>query len=807
VTYGDEVTSPRAAPAAGLAGWRQRCIGLRWFLGLLEEAKWPCDIRETHLDVGTMDRITPSKPGLPTHRNRPVPLPRAVAQVSMLAGQAVLLAALALAPWFFGSVQARVRVWLFGGVLVALFCWLISRLAAPARGVALPMAVVPLAGAIGLGLVQLVPWDHGTAALLSPAGVALRDSLLPSETADTSAVASSAAVFGVAAGAERQPLSLYPAATRRDLAMLILAVTVFVLGAALFQSPRAQLWLCGLIAVNGAALAFFGLVQKLTWNGLLYWTVPLTQGGAPFGPFVNRNHGAAFLNLCLAGAVALMIGLAVGHRSDGSEPGAGGLRKLRPSFTGWWQQLLDGVARLNGRRIVLLGLTGCMVGGILCSLSRGGGIAMVGATILTILVTLCARGRALRWWSIGLVAAAGLGLVGWVGMSDAVQARFATLLDAKTATHTRIPHWRDGLKAAGDFWPSGSGLGTYRYVYRPYQERPSGSWYHHAENHYLEALVEGGVVGLGLVLTMIGLVGAAAWRLVRHGPDARSFAFGIAGVFALASQAIHGFFDFALFIPANMVLFALLCGAVSGRAAELGGRRGATGEPTLRRAGWLPRVLAVGLLAAGLWGVMETRSVAAVEGALRETRFTQSPEKVSPRVLGRAIDRLEEAVAEREDDAEAQHRMATVWIHRYRARAYERLREEFGVTGDDPRLWQATSLAVLHGRAQQLARSGRTDDWSALRDEPIVKDHLEPALEHLAGAGAKRLSADRRRASGDGATQRGACGSGDGRGAHRAVATAGSSEPGAAIPVRVSGPSSRSNRRSLQKLAAEPGPE
>ena len=38
------------------------------------------------------------------------------------------------------------------------------------------------------------------------------------------------------------------------------------------------------------------------------------------------------------------------------------------------------------------------------------------------------------------------------------------------------------------------------------------------------------------------------------------------------SQAVHGLCDFGLYIPANMLLFALLCGAISGRAVSLGMR-------------------------------------------------------------------------------------------------------------------------------------------------------------------------------------------------------------------------------------------
>ncbi len=63
----------------------------------------------------------------------------------------------------------------------------------------------------------------------------------------------------------------------------------------------------GLIAVNGAAFSIFGVVQALTFNNKLYWTMPLEDGGLPFAGFVNRNHAGAYLNLCVAASLALLF--------------------------------------------------------------------------------------------------------------------------------------------------------------------------------------------------------------------------------------------------------------------------------------------------------------------------------------------------------------------------------------------------------------------------------------------------------------------------------------------------------------------
>jgi len=691
----------------------------------------------------------------PAHSSRPNGAQRGLARPL---GQFVLLGVVLVTPWLFGGVLASTQAWLFVGAIVALGCWFAAALRERSSRFALPVAIVPLICAIALGVFQLVPLPRNVDTLLSPGGAELRKDL---QSERTSSDAVRAAGVGMPAMAERQPISLYPASTRSDLALLVLATIVFVLGAGLFSTPRSQIWLCGLIAVNGAALAFFGLIHRLTWSNLLYWKVPLAQGGAPFGPFVNQNNAGGFLNLCLAGTVGMAVWV-MGRRGP-SGPRAGESRQFagRKSLDPSRNRLLDFLSNLDGTTLTVIGLAVCIVAGILCSLSRGAGIAMVGSVILTSLLLLSARRRTLRTWCMGLIAIAALALVSWIGMSDTVQARFATLLDRKILSHSLIPHWRIALRAVPDFWCAGSGLGTYRFVYAPYEQQPCGSWFYHAENQYVEAMLVGGFVGLGLMLVTIGLVAIAGWQLLQKDSDARTFAFGIAGMLALTGQAIAAFFDFGLFIPANVLLFALLCGSICGRAAQLP-RRGWMARllalPTPRL---LARVGATVLLASGVWGCLEIRSLGAVEVAMRHAKRvqvasrpldhtrsslseknhapSQSDKKRTNSIASRiesdlsdAVDELGAAIENRPDDAEAHLEMAKLWVNLYRVRAVEQLHDETGRSAGDPDLWRATSPMVLHARAHQFASDGHAGDLDRLRREPVVHDNLDEALKHLA---------------------------------------------------------------------------
>ncbi|MGD0896636.1 MAG: O-antigen ligase family protein [Thermoguttaceae bacterium] len=653
---------------------------------------------------------------------------RAISSVATLLAQGILLASVLIAPWLLGGVEPPVQIGLLVAVMLALLCWLVKQLADRPATAVLPTAFVPLAAAIGLGLLQLVPLDSKSNAFLSPSGARLRATLLDTEPP---ADASLAEPLGVAAIAEHQPLSLYPASTRHDLAMLTLAAGVFVLGAGFFHTPGAQVWLCTLLAVNGAALAFFGFVQQLTWKGMLYWNIPLLGGGAPFGPFVCRNNAGGFLNLCLAGAAGMTILVVGRHGSSGlaAERFPRQERRGLLERAGCWSR--EFVLRLNATTLSAVILMACIVAGIFCSLSRGAFLAMIGATVLTALVVSCAQRRIVGGWLFAVIAAAGLGLVSWVGMSDAVKSRLATLLNQEALEHDRIPLWKDSLKALPDFWRLGSGLGTYRYVYGLYQQEPCYPWAYHAENQYVETLVECGIPGLALLLTMIVLVAVAGWRLLCDARDRRTTAFATAGFFALTSQAIANSFDPGLYAAANMLLLALWCGAMSGGAAELAHCQGRSRLLALPRVRAIGVLVTVALLAASAFGCLEIRRLAAVEAALKELNFTQNHTEYSPQTVVSKIEQLSAAAECREDDAEAHYYLARLWIFLYRLHAFEDVCAEAPPDADRSSLWQITSPVVIQRQLHQFVREGRLADLDSLRNHPVVRDHLRPALKHL----------------------------------------------------------------------------
>src|SRR5262245_12031726 len=112
-------------------------------------------------------------------------------------------------------------------------------------------------------------------------------------------------------GGERRSLSLDVESTRRTVIVLVFLLISLVIAANFFTNRRRLASLGGLLTIFGLALAIFALIQHFTWNGKLYWLRPNTVSTSAFGPFVNHNHFAGYLELLIPLPIGLIITRAV----------------------------------------------------------------------------------------------------------------------------------------------------------------------------------------------------------------------------------------------------------------------------------------------------------------------------------------------------------------------------------------------------------------------------------------------------------------------------------------------------------------
>ena len=632
--------------------------------------------------------------------------------------RAALLATVLTAAWWMAGVDEWIQAWLAAGVLAAGVLYLASRLGRnPSPRLA--TCLIPLGLAIGLATVQLLPLPAGVLRVVSPRSSQIHRQMLPA------ADAADATLVDLPDQNSWRAASLYPDRTRHQWALLVLATLTFFLASVLFETAAAQRWLIFLLAMNGAVLAFFGLIQKLTWNGRFYWIGPATGIDSAFATFVNRNNAGGYLSISLAAALGLAMWAASRGKADRPE------RRPQSRFDRDSSRLVEFFASLDGPKLFGLGLAIVITAAVFATLSRGAGLALLGALgVVMLAIAGLKQHRSQLAWFV-MAAAAGAALLAWAGLAGALQERFDQLKDTERLAGTgRLPNWMDALKAVPDFWPSGSGLGSYAYVYQMYQERFDWGWYYHAENQYIEALVDGGLPGLLLMLSAVALVGYASWRTLRAADDRETFALGVAGCFAVASQAIHAIVDFGLYIPANMLLMATVCGAVCGRAGQLGsdaGRSRLIALPTYALASWTLLLLLTGAVG---WGAVELRNMGRAEAITDAATFPQTPAGASVGQLLAAIEQLEPVLNQRPQDYRANVRMARLQTHLYRLGLLPELRRQAPPEISLEDLWDRTSPRAVHEQIQTLARQGDTVGIDRLRGDDAVQTHLLPALRH-----------------------------------------------------------------------------
>ena|GEM_PF-804590 len=282
----------------------------------------------------------------------------------------------------------------------------------------------------------------------------------------------------------------------------------------------------------------FGLARMLSGsaNFFLFFAPWENRAGDLTGTLVNSNHFAFFLEL----AAPLVLALAAVEFA-----GSGGRVFMR---------IMDTLEH-RPRVIAVLLLLVLTVTGVVLSNSRAGLTALLVGVIVAGLMM--ARGRASgirRLLPIGVGALALLVLL--VAGGNTWKQYEQLNLDPDYGTG-RIQRWPSVVEMARDYPLLGTGMGTFRWAYFPY-DKETNQWVTHAHNDILETATDGGIVGFILFLGGFVFFSAAVlsrWRR-RKRVSVRLLAAG--GVASIAAALFHSFFDFSLRIPVNALVLVLV---------------------------------------------------------------------------------------------------------------------------------------------------------------------------------------------------------------------------------------------------------
>jgi len=301
-----------------------------------------------------------------------------------------------------------------------------------------------------------------------------------------------------------------------DLILLFLAVQAFHT----LEDWRGFIWF-GMIF--GFSISIFAILQHLTFNGKLYWFREIHYGGIPFGPYVNRNHFAGFVELILPLALVPLV-----------------------------------LGRVRRERWLVVSLfTVVPIGALFLSVSRGGVVSFGVELAVLALIMIQQRAARKHLFAGGAVLLLALLMVSWLGVGQLLE-RFSSFQSLEATAGKRASMRRDTWQIFLEHPVAGTGLGTLQIVYPPYESLYDGKIVNHAHNDYLEALAETGILGGLCCAWFLGVLFVES--LKRLGRLNRSFAgtLQLSGLVASTGFLVHSLVDFNLHIPSNAFLFFLM---------------------------------------------------------------------------------------------------------------------------------------------------------------------------------------------------------------------------------------------------------
>ena len=314
-----------------------------------------------------------------------------------------------------------------------------------------------------------------------------------------------------------------PFLTRLELLRLAAYFIIFFLTAQAFRERADFVKLAWFLIVLGFSVALLGIIQHFTSEGTIYWSRQLLQGGDVFGPYVNRNHFAGFIELVAPVGLSLLV------------------------FRGVRRDLFPMVGLL----------TIIPIGALILASSRGGIVSFALEVGVLVVLARTRRGpEGPQIIAMGVVALAAVVLVAWLGAGTAIERLSNTRVGDVTLTR-RASMFRGAEHIFRDYPIKGAGLGTMISVYPRYETLYDGYVVDHVHNDYIEALAETGLLG--------GLCGVAfLWLLYREARKSFvaeqghfSRALHAGAIAAVCGLLLHSWVDFNLHIPSNALLFLL----------------------------------------------------------------------------------------------------------------------------------------------------------------------------------------------------------------------------------------------------------
>jgi len=333
------------------------------------------------------------------------------------------------------------------------------------------------------------------------------------------------------AGVSLSGISLHKTyGAERALFFLLPAIALFIACLQLSRKFRHHLLIAlGVIVVMNILLGFAQLAQGLNSPLRLY---AVTNTFEAVGFFANRNHFASLLMMCLPMAMAV---------------------------TAWWAHMRFS-RRSESPMPMIAGALFCILIILAIAVSRSRAGLLLGMLgFLILLPALFALPRQPGFKRL-------LGVIVVVGLLVTIQFAFTGLMkriDQGVADNTRTEMTQTSIEAGKAFAPMGSGLGTFRDAYPPFELKAGNlenTLTNHAHNDYAELWLEAGYPGvfaIGIFWLLFFALGYQVWLRKKQGETIDVLLSRAAWIGVLLAL-LHSFADYPLRTTANASVFAVL---------------------------------------------------------------------------------------------------------------------------------------------------------------------------------------------------------------------------------------------------------
>ena len=561
-------------------------------------------------------------------------------------------------------------------------------------------------------------------------------------------------------------ISVYPLATRSGIPLFWGATILLFASSVLFNSTESRRFLFKVIIFTGVSFALLCVLKKanpsLMHSGFLrrIWGRYLLDG--QYGTYVNKNSAGGYLVLIFATSLFFSIyeftksAFWVSKERKERRVEQAQIKKnnvYEIESESLWKILLGDLFDLFNRRLIFwLFISTFFFSTIFISLSRGAAIAASSAALFVCAVILCKKQTRRYWFVIAFAILLVLVIVLATSMYEQVDSRMSTLIDdddivvSAIQRDSRWDNWRSALKSSQDYLWFGSGLGTYSIAnWSNDAAVKSNLLFYYAENVFIQTRLEMGLIGLILLILSYLILFCIVGRYLFGRRSFEAFSLSAGGVALVTGQLVAACGDFGNYLPANLLLFVILSGAILGRknlkkwdelTASMGDRRTVGKAVGLveklkkrERIGLVVvSVLLLGCLSGVVWNFTEN-SDSIERWALQ--RQLNLPSKdflyMTDTSLNGVIEGYEKYIAYRDDSYEIRQGLASLRILQFRLRGLEGLKSKYPNSTPE-KLWEGTSTNVFLDTLLKYQSIDFNVPVNGLRERNMVIDFLKPAL-------------------------------------------------------------------------------